>query len=90
MLTRRDLLRGAALGAGALALPVGLAERAAAAPRRSSRTYRGPNVILVRFGGGVRRRESIDPSHSYAPYLTHELIPQGTVLCPTDLGIRPC
>ena len=79
MLTRRDLLKGAALGAGAFALPVGLAERAAAAPRRSSRTYRGPNVILVRFGGGVRRRESIDPAHSYAPYLTHELIPQGTL-----------
>lgn len=41
--------------------------------------YAGPNVIIVRFGGGVRRRETIDPDHTYAPYLRHVLAPAGTL-----------
>jgi len=41
--------------------------------------YNGPNVIIVRFGGGVRRRETIDPEHTYAPYLRHVLAPHGTL-----------
>ncbi len=41
--------------------------------------YRGPNVILVRWGGGTRRRESIDPKHTLAPFLCHELIPRGVL-----------
>lgn len=41
--------------------------------------YSGPNVILVRFGGGVRRRETIDPKHTYAPYLCKELTKRGTL-----------
>ncbi len=30
-------------------------------------TYRGPNVILVRFGGGVRRAETINEAATWAP-----------------------
>ena len=41
--------------------------------------YAGPNVIVVRFGGGVRRRETIDADHTYAPYLCKELIPRGVL-----------
>jgi hypothetical protein len=41
--------------------------------------YRGPNVIIVRFGGGVRRRETIDPETTYAPYLRKVLAPRGTL-----------
>lgn len=41
--------------------------------------YTGPNVILVRYGGGVRRRETIDPDHTYSPYFIHELAKQGTL-----------
>lgn len=41
--------------------------------------YRGPNVIVVRFGGGVRRRETIDPEHTYAPFLCHELRRRGVL-----------
>ena len=78
-LDRRSFLVGALAGAGALALPAALG----AAPRR--REYRGPNVILVRFGGGVRRRETIDPDHTFAPYLRHELAPRGTLF--TDMRI---
>ncbi|MEO1844418.1 MAG: hypothetical protein ABGZ37_09100, partial [Akkermansiaceae bacterium] len=42
-------------------------------------TYSGPNVIVVRFGGGVRRRETIDDRHTYAPYLCKELTKRGTL-----------
>ena len=41
--------------------------------------YHGPNVIIVRFGGGVRRRETIDTAHTYSPYLIKELAIQGTL-----------
>ena len=61
MTSRRELLiAGALIGA----MPA-LAARS---------VYTGPNVIIVRFGGGVRRRETIDPAHTYAPYLSKSLI----------------
>jgi hypothetical protein len=41
--------------------------------------YRGPKVILVRFGGGARRRETIEPQTTYAPFLRHELAKRGTL-----------
>src|SRR2546425_256347 len=41
--------------------------------------YRGPNVIIVRFGGGARRRETIDPQFTYAPFLCHDLAKRGTL-----------
>ena len=28
-----------------------------------ARPYNGPNIVIVRFGGGARRRETIDPDH---------------------------
>ncbi len=72
IITRREFNAGvvAATAAG-IALP---ARRAHAAP-----DYRGPNVILVRFGGGVRRRETIDRDHTYAPFLAHTLVARGTL-----------
>ena len=37
--------------------------------------YRGPNVILIRFGGGVRRLETIfSPDNTYCPFVYHELV----------------
>ncbi len=42
--------------------------------------YQGPNVILVRFGGGVRRAETIDEAATWAPYLRHVLAPRGTFI----------
>ena len=46
--------------------------------------YRGPNVILVRFGGGVRRLETItDPERTHCPFIYHELFRnQGGLLFP--------
>ena len=43
------------------------------------RQYDGPNVIVVRFGGGVRRRETINTEHTYAPFLSKELAPRGVL-----------
>src|SRR5437016_4169114 len=45
------------------------------------RPYRGPNLVLVRFGGGVRRLETIlEPEHTYCPFIYHELYRRQGVL----------
>ncbi|MEM6487188.1 MAG: hypothetical protein AAF677_02775 [Pseudomonadota bacterium] len=64
--------------AGALAA-TGLAAAPAVAPRAAP-AYRGPNVIVIRFGGGVRRRETIEPATTWAPYFLHRLVPQGVLI----------
>jgi hypothetical protein len=46
----------------------------------AARTYRGPNVIIVRFGGGVRRAETIADRTTYAPYLLNVLAKRGTLI----------
>ena len=75
LLPRRAFLKSAALGAGALAF----APQFASASETKKPAYTGPNVIIVRFGGGVRRRETIDPQHTYAPFLCHELTKRGAL-----------
>lgn len=55
-------------------------------PARAVPDYTGPNVILVRFGGGVRRAETIDEAATWAPYLRHVLAPRGTFI--PDLRIE--
>jgi hypothetical protein len=92
---RRRFLAQGALGVGAMAAglsagcddkPEGAArahgaEPPPADPLPNRPDYKGPNVILVRFGGGVRRRETIqDPTHTYAPFLYHELAGKQGVL----------
>lgn len=66
---RRAFLQTLGAGAASAGL-LGAAERPA---------YGGPNVILVRFGGGVRRRETIEPEHTFAPFLCKELVPRGVL-----------
>ncbi len=61
----------AALGAAVLS--------AAAVPTRAA-SYRGPNVVIVRFGGGVRRAETIVPGRSWAPYLLDVVAPRGVLV----------
>src|SRR4051794_40361445 len=42
-----------------------------------------PNVILIRFGGGVRRLETIaDAEHTYCPFIYHELFKKNGVCFP--------
>lgn len=49
-------------------------------PALAQGAYAGPNVVLVRFGGGVRRAETIDEAATWAPYLRHVLAPRGTFI----------
>jgi hypothetical protein len=43
--------------------------------------YPGPNLILVRFGGGVRRLETIlHPEKTYCPFIYHELYKKRGIL----------
>lgn len=71
---RRTFNKGIASGVltGAMAKPPQLLA--------AGQAYRGPNVILVRFGGGVRRRETIDETHTYAPNLRHILSKRGVLV----------
>lgn len=41
-------------------------------------SYKGPNVVIVRFGGGVRRLETIHEDKTYSPFLLKELTKRGT------------
>ena len=38
---------------------------------------RAPKVVVVRFGGGVRRRETLQPDTTFSPYLLKHLVPRG-------------
>lgn len=72
-LSRRAFVAGSAAAAGALSL----APRTfAAAPRPD---YAGPNVVIIRFGGGVRRSETIAPETTWAPYFLNALVPRGVL-----------
>jgi hypothetical protein len=42
--------------------------------------YRGANVIIVRFGGGVRRRETIAAGTTFAPFLLNVLAKRGVLI----------
>jgi len=71
-ISRRTFL--AAAGASALGLPAAVRAQEATLP-----DYAGPNVVIVRFGGGVRRQETIDPERTYSPYFLHDLVPRGVL-----------
>jgi len=84
---RRTFLKTMAIGAGVTAgagvgwpgISPSVMAGPVVTPQSVRPPYRGPNVILVRFGGGVRRRETIDPEHTYSAYLRHELTKRGTL-----------
>ena len=44
-----------------------------------------PRVIIVRFGGGVRRQETINVKGTYAPFLRHVLAKEGTLFSNMEL-----
>lgn len=79
---RRRFNRGL-LATGAAGLATQMPGLPAAAQNRTD--YAGPNVVIVRFGGGVRRRETIDPEFTYSPYLRHVLAKRATLF--TDMRI---
>lgn len=69
MITRRDF-------------NIGLASTTLASLARPAlaKSYSGPNVVIIRFGGGVRRFETIDPAGTFAPYTFHHLARRGTLI----------
>lgn len=69
---RRRFIRGVA---AASAIPGLRLSGAAAAP-----AYRGPNAIIVRFGGGVRRREVVEALTSHAPFFRNVLAKRGVLI----------
>jgi hypothetical protein len=88
---RRRFLGRALAGAGALSAGLAGCEQALdrepvvydddlVGPRPE---YKGPNVVLVRFGGGVRRLETIlHPDKTHCPFILHELAGKHGVLFP--------
>ena len=70
MVSRREFTTGLAAGAVASSIPI---------PAHAA-TYRGPNVVLIRFGGGVRRYETIDENGTYAPYTRKVLAKRGVLI----------
>ena len=47
--------------------------------KQGTAEYKGPNVIIIRFGGGCRRREAIEKDTTCAPYLFNKLMPRGVL-----------
>jgi len=86
-LPRRDFLKSMVAGAGVLAAPnhLLLAETLPDVRELARPPYRGPNVIIVRFGGGARRRETIEPQTTYAPFLCHEFLKRGTLFSKMEI-----
>ena len=70
--TRRTFSTGLAASGAALSLGTGVPCARAG--------YRGPNVIIVRFGGGVRRAETVVPERTWAPYLMNVLAKRGVLI----------
>lgn len=70
MVTRRAFSAGVGAGIVSSALPFPV----------QAQSYRGPNVVLIRFGGGVRRYETIDESGTYAPYMRKVLAKRGVLI----------
>ncbi|HWX20226.1 MAG TPA: twin-arginine translocation signal domain-containing protein [Candidatus Binatia bacterium] len=86
-LPRRTFLKGVAASAGALALggPSLLAQPLPGKTLPAKPPYRGPKVIIVRFGGGARRRETIDPQTTCAPFLCRDFAKRGTLFTKMEI-----
>lgn len=72
----RAVLRTIAPG---VAATPGVPAAFAAAPPSGLPDHRGPDFIVVRWGGGARWRRSIDPRTTHEPLLTHEPAKRGVV-----------
>ncbi|QDV37273.1 alkaline phosphatase family protein [Tautonia plasticadhaerens] len=82
---RRTFLKaGAALGLGPIAQGRSGAEEVAGRP-----SYRGPNIVIVRFGGGVRRQETIASDETYSPFLKGVFAPRGVLFPKMEIADAP-
>jgi len=80
-LPRRTFLKGVLAGSSLLAAggTLSAAESLVTDSTAMKPDFRGPNVILVRFGGGARRRETVDPQSTCSPFLCREFTRRGTL-----------
>jgi hypothetical protein len=80
-LPRRKFIKSLVAGTGLLAVadPLSAAKTLAEDSRGGPAAFRGPNVVLIRFGGGARRKETIDPQSTYSPFLCREFVKRGTL-----------
>ncbi|MBK6896670.1 MAG: hypothetical protein IPH06_08780 [Alphaproteobacteria bacterium] len=78
LLTRRLFMQMTASATVFLGGQMFLPNSALASPGPGKR-YKGPNVIVIRYGGGVRRRETIEPETSFSPFMLNRMIPKGTL-----------
>jgi hypothetical protein len=77
---RREFLKQSAMGIGAVAAAQASIPGFDAIAQPINRPeYTGPNIIIVRFGGGVRRQETIDSQQTYSPYFLRNLCPRGVL-----------
>jgi hypothetical protein len=72
---RRTFIQSTVAAGAAGSLPI-LGQEKAQDPKAD---YNGPNLIIIRFGGGARRLESIDRKHTHAPFLAHKLSSRGVL-----------
>ena len=89
---RRDFLRGVAGGLPLMSMGGAAAQAFEDAVDPAStigRPYEGPNVILVRFGGGVRRKETVASDETYAPFLKKVLAPRGVLFPKMEIASQP-
>lgn len=70
MITRRLFGTGLAAGLATTGFP----------GRAKANPYRGPNIVLIRFGGGVRRTETIEEATTFAPYTRKVLAERSTLI----------
>jgi hypothetical protein len=95
---RRQFLGGTAAGLCSLALGCRPDDRAAPqAPADDAQPfvgprqpYRGPNVIVIRFGGGVRRLETVtEPARTWCPFVIHDLAKKGVIFPDVEISDAP-
>ncbi|CCQ70473.1 MULTISPECIES: sulfatase-like hydrolase/transferase [Crocosphaera] len=82
-LNRRRTLKLGTVGITSLLVNPSLSINYLAKKREFS--YQQPRVIIIRFGGGVRRQETIDIKGTYAPFMRHTLASEGTLFSNMEL-----
>jgi hypothetical protein len=59
-------------------------------PQEKRPSYDGPNVILIRFGGGVRRQETVaDVSDTWCPFVVQDLAKDGVLFPDVEIADSP-
>ncbi|MSR29957.1 MAG: hypothetical protein EXR99_00490 [Gemmataceae bacterium] len=86
--SRRKFLAASSAGLGLAWTPILKAQEI---PPPAKAGYQGPKVFLIRFGGGVRRKETISyPDKTFCPFLLHEMAGNhGTFLPNVSIASSP-